>query len=320
MATFNPVFVVGAPRSGTTLLRAMLNRHPRIGLCDETYFFYYAFLRRRAFGDLAEEKNRLRLIDSYAATQRMKRLKVNLPGLKERLLAEGTSYPAFFGTILQFYAEQYGKVRSGEKTPHHAWYVDTLLEWYPEGRVIHLVRDPRDVCASLFTVPWGRKSAIANAELWVSLIQAAERGEGNPRYRRVRYEDLVAEPEQVLREISQFIGEEFDPGMLSTSPVSTADKPWFMRSHDAISRDRLQTWKGQLSQEDVRLIEAGAGGLMQKMGYPLTLSPASAGLVLRGRLKARLEDVKERVLRAPRLWYFWMQPRNLAGEEKWIDR
>lgn len=319
-AAFDPVFIVGAPRSGTTLLRAMLNRHPRIGLSDETYYFYYVYLRRRTFGDLADPANRKSLIESYAATQRMHRLKVDLSRLKERLMATGTSYPAFFATILQFYAEAQGKVRAGEKTPHHAWYVDTLLEWYPNGRVIHLVRDPRDVCASLFNVPWGRKTATANADLWVNLTRAAERGQGNPRFCRVRYEDIVADPERVMRELSHFIGEQYDPAMLSTTPVSTADKPWFLRSHDALSKDRLGAWQGQLSRDDVRLIEAGAGPLMQAMGYAPSESPASAALRLRGRIQSRVEDLKEKLLRAPRLWYFWFQPRNLAGEEKWIDR
>lgn len=320
LAAFDPVFIVGAPRSGTTLLRAMLNRHPRIGLSDETYYFYYVYLRRRTFGDLAHPANRKSLIESYSATERMHRLKVDLPRLKERLMAEGTSYPAFFATILQFYAEAQGKVRAGEKTPHHAWYVDTLLDWYPSGRVIHLVRDPRDVCASLFNVPWGRKTATANADLWVNLTSAAERGQGNPRFCRVRYEDVVADPERVMRELCAFIGEGYDPAMLSTTPVSTADKPWFLRSHDALSKDRLGAWQGQLSPNDVRLIEAGAGPLMKAMGYELSESPASAALRLRGRVQSRLEDLKEKLVRAPRLWYFWLQPRNLAGEEKWIDR
>jgi hypothetical protein len=320
LATFDPIFIVGAPRSGTTLLRAMLNRHPRIGMSDETYYFYYVYLRRRTFGDLAVDENRRSLIESFGATQRMHRLKLDLPRLKERLMAEGTSYPAFFATILRFYAEAHGKVRAGEKTPHHAWYVENLLEWYPNGRVIHLVRDPRDVCASLFNVPWGRKTATANAELWVNLTQAAERGAGNPRFRRVRYEDLVAEPEQMMRDLSEFIGEEFDPGMLSTAKVSTADQPWFLRSHDALSKDRLGAWQGQLTRDDVRLIEAGAGPLMKEMGYPLSESPASAALRFRGRLLSGMEDLKERVMRAPRLWYFWLQPRNLAAEERWIDR
>jgi hypothetical protein len=318
--TFDPVFIVGAPRSGTTLLRAMLNRHPRIGLSDETYYFYYVYQRHRTFGDLANPDNRRRLIESYGATQRMHRLKVDLPRLKERLMLDGTSYPAFFATIIQFYAEAQGKVRSGEKTPHHAWNVETLLDWYPNGRVIHLVRDPRDVCASLFNVPWGRKTATANADLWVNLTLAAEKGQGNPRFCRIRYEDIVAHPEEQMRNVCDFIGEEFDPSMLSTAPVSTADKPWFLRSHDALSKDRLGAWQGQLSRSDVQLIEAGAGGLMKEMGYALSESPASAGLKLRGRISAKVEDLNDRVKRAPRLWYVWLQPTNLAGEEKWIDR
>jgi hypothetical protein len=320
LATFDPIFIVGAPRSGTTLLRAMLNRHPRIGMSDETYFFYYVHLRRKTFGDLADPDNRRRLIESFSATQRMHRLKVDLSSLKARLMEEGTSYPAFFGSIIKFYAESQHKVRAGEKTPHHAWYVRELLEWYPGGRVIHLVRDPRDVCASLFNVPWGRKTATANADLWVNLTRAAEQGAGNPRFRRVHYEDVVSEPERVMRELSQFLGEEYDPAMLSTAPVSTADKPWFLRSHDALSKDRLGAWQGQLTRNDVRLIEAGAGPLMKEMGYPLSESPASTGLRMRGRISSRLEDLKERVKRAPRLWYFWVQPRNLAAEEKWVDR
>jgi hypothetical protein len=318
--SFDPIFIVGAPRSGTTLLRAMLNRHPRIGLSDETYFFYYVYLRRRAFGDLADPANRRTLIDSYSATQRMQRLKVDLNRLGERLMAEGTSYPAFFATILQYYAESQGKVRAGEKTPHHAWNVETLLEWYPAGRVIHLVRDPRDVCASLFNVPWGRKTATANADLWVTLTTAAERGQGNPRFCRVRYEDVVAEPEQAMRQLSEFIGEQYDPAMLSNARVSTADQPWFSRSHDALSKDRLGAWRGKLTDEDVRLIEAGAGPLMERLGYERTQAPASAALRLKGRVLSRLEDLKERVVRVPRLWYFWAQPKNLVAEERWVDR
>lgn len=315
-----PIFIVGAPRSGTTLLRAMLNRHPRIGLSDETYFFYYVYLRKKAFGDLADLENRKRLIASYGATQRMERLKLDQARLNERLLAEGTGYPEFFATILRFYAESQGKVRYGEKTPHHAWYVKTLLDWYPEGRVIHLVRDPRDVCASLFNVPWGRKTATANAELWVSLSLAAEQGQGNPRFRRVRYEDVVADPERAMHEVCEFIGEDYDAAMLSTAKVSTADKPWFTRSHEALSKDRTGSWQGQLAARDVQLIESVAGPLMDTMGYQRSQPAASAALRFRGRVASRLEDLKERVLRAPRLWYFWFHPRNLAGEEKWIDR
>ena len=159
LAAFDPIFIVGAPRSGTTLLRAMLSRHPRVGLSDETYYLYTVYQRCRAFGDLANPANRKALIESYTATQRVQQLEIDLSRLRDRLMAEGTSYPAFCATLLQCYAEAQGKTRAGEKTPAHARYVNTLLEWYPNARVIHLVRDARDVCASLSNMPWSRKAA-----------------------------------------------------------------------------------------------------------------------------------------------------------------
>jgi hypothetical protein len=298
----------------------MLSRHPRIGLSDETYYLYTVYQRCRAFGDLANPANRKALIDSYLATQRVQQLNIDLARLKDRLMAEGTGYPAFFASFLQFYAEAQGKVRAGEKTPHHARYVDTLLEWYSSGRVIHLVRDARDVCASLGNMPWGRKAAAANAELWADLTLAAERGQGNPRFCRVRYEDLVAHPERTLRDLCDFVGEQYDPAMLGTTPVSTADKPWFLRSHEALSKERIGVWQSRLSRNDVDLIEAVAGPVMVSMGYELCGRPASPALRLRGQIHAIGENLKEKLLRAPRIWYSWLQPRNLVGLEKWTER
>jgi hypothetical protein len=320
LAAFDPIFIVGAPRSGTTLLRAMLSRHPRIGLCDETYYLFTVYQRCRAFGDLADPANREALIESYLATQRVQQLNIDLPRLKARLMADGTSYPAFFATFLQFYAEAQGKARAGEKTPHHAKYVHTLLEWYPNGRVIHLVRDARDVCASLGNMPWGRKSASANAGLWADLTLAAERGQGNPRFSRVRYEDLVANPERTLRDLSDFVGEQYDSAMLGTTPVSTAEKPWFLRSHEALSKERMGVWQRQLSRNDVDLIEAVAGSVMVSMGYELRGRPASPALRVRGQIHAICENLKEKLLRSPRILYSWLRPRNLVGLEKWTDR
>lgn len=317
---FEPVFIVGAPRSGTTLLRAMLNRHPRIGLCDETYFFYYVHLRARAFGDLADPSRRERLIASYLATQRMQRLQLDLPALAARLREEGRSYPAFFAAILRFWAEAHGKSRVGEKTPHHAWNTETLFEWYPGARVIHLLRDPRDVTASLFNVPWGRRSAVTNGRLWVSLTRAAERSRHRPGYLRLRYEDLIEDPEGRLTDVCRFLGETFDPAMLRADPAAGTDKPWFERAQKALTRDRVDKWRSQLTPDQIRLVESEAGALMAEFGYERSLPAAGAGLRLRGALHGMVEDLADRIKRAPRMWYFWVRPTHLAAEERWVDR
>ena len=137
---------------------------------------------------------------------------------------------------------------------------------------------------------------------------------------RVRYEDLVADPERTLRNLCEFVGELYDPAMLGTSPVSTADKPWFTRSHEALSKERIGVWQRRLSRNDVDLIEAVAGPVMVSMGYELSGRPASTALRVRGRVHSIMEDLKKRCLRAPCIWYSWRQPRNLAAQEKWTDR
>ena len=99
MGSKPPVFIVGSPRSGTSLLRNMLNRHPSLAICAETHFNHYVYKRRRAFGDLSDLKNRQRLVDEYLSVRRIRRLGLDLAGLREKLVREGTSYPALFAGV-----------------------------------------------------------------------------------------------------------------------------------------------------------------------------------------------------------------------------
>src|ERR1035438_7487502 len=137
MAIEAPIFIVGAPRSGTSLLRNMLNRHPRIAICGETHFHYYVYARRRAFGDLGDLKNRRRLVEEYLALKRL-RFVIDRAGLTEKLLREGTSYQALFTCFVKYHTVSQAKQRWGEKTPQHAVFSETLCEWYPGGTIIHM--------------------------------------------------------------------------------------------------------------------------------------------------------------------------------------
>jgi hypothetical protein len=317
----HPIFIVGAPRSGTTLLRAILNKHPSIAICDESYFFYYVYSRRRAFGDLAQEGNRRRLVEAYLETWRIRRLGLDQQELERRLLREGTDYPALFMSLMEAYAESRAKRRPGEKTPHHAQHVETLFDWFPDATVIHVVRDPRDVVASLRKVPWGRNSVAANARLWIDLTQAAERSAERSGFVSLRYEDLVSHPGNTLRSLCLALGEPYVPELLSDRSQETPDRPWFSRAYEQpISRSRVGSWRGDLSRGQVRIVEWIAGSLMEKHGYEPVMPPPSALQKAGASLRRVGEAVRLRMLRLPASWYHWLQPRNLAGEEGWIDR
>jgi hypothetical protein len=112
----------------------MLNRHPSLAICAETHFNHYVYKRRRAFGDLRNLKNRQRLIDEYLSIRRIRRLGIDLPGLKEKPAREATGYRAVFACLIGSYAESAGKERWGEKTPRHALISELLARGRKNSR------------------------------------------------------------------------------------------------------------------------------------------------------------------------------------------
>ena len=315
-----PIFIVGAPRSGTSLLRAILNRHPGIGLCDETYFFYYVYSRRAAFGPLADAENRRRAIRAYLDTNRIRRLKLDPDALSRYLFEHGATYESLFTALLEFYAQQGGKRRCGEKTPQHALVAETICALYPDCHLIHIVRDPRDVVASLLRMPWGSASIRANARVWRDCTAAALRAEHRPNYLRVSYEDLVLRPAGAIQQVCRFIGEEYSPAMLAGSDAERPGEWWFHRAHGDISTDRLETWRQHLGERQAALVDAVAAPLLERLGY----APSGERAGIGDRLSAQAEEfacrVREKAGRLPATWYHWFQPTRLAAEEAWLDR
>jgi len=314
-----PVFVVGAPRSGTTLLRAMLNRHPRLALCDETFFFYWVAQRRRVFGDLADSARRARAVDRFLETRRIGRLGLDLEALRAHLHREATSYPRFLRELIAFYARAQGKPRGGEKTPQHAQVAATLLDWYPDATLIHLVRDPRDVVASLRRMPWGSGSPCADAALWRDCVAGAEACERDPRFLLVRYETLIERPGAELARVCAALGEEFAPAMLEGEPGRRSDRWWFERAQGGVETTRVERWRSELSPDDVAVVEWVAGERLARYGYVAAAPPAGAALRLRARTQAAAAALRRRLRQLPALGYRWLRPDRLAAEEAVID-
>jgi hypothetical protein len=303
------------------LLRVLLNRHPNIAICDETYFFYWVFSRRRAFGALSDAENRRKLVDAYLSTWRIERLGLDRSWLAERLLSAGSTYTELFASLIAAYAESRSKERAGEKTPEHALHVETLLKWFPAATIVHVIRDPRDVVASLHRMPWGRSSTAANAEWWTRLVSAAQRVEGLPSCSTVRYEDLVHEPESVLRSLCRRIQEPYVPELLSMDSADTevADRSWFRRAYEPLSRSRVALWTTELTERQVRVVEWVAGPLMTAYGYDPSLPAAPSILKAGARLHHWWESGSRTLIGLPRIWHRWLHPTNLVTEESWID-
>ena len=279
-AVFAPVFIVGMPRSGTTLLSSILSSHPAIAISPETHFLNKWMPRFRRF-DLEKATDFDRFWSAFVESRRFGFLGVEPGDVLHRM--RSPSFDGVFRALIEAYAAKLGKPIGGEKTPAHHKYVGTLLEWYPAARIVVALRDPRAVVSSLRGTPWGRQFGVdLHALEWDRSVDALLRWRDDDRVRTVRYEELVSDPEGRSRELCRFLGVDFDARMLEErSPEDD-----FIRKRDGWARDHftstfrpigvesIRKWERRLSRAEIRVIEQLTHGSMQKVGY----APVTDGL------------------------------------------
>lgn len=200
-----PVFIGGYFKSGTSLLRALLGQHPRIASGLETHWF--AIDPRAGTGRGGEP------IGETAA--RIATFFHLDPEAVDAAAHRAASGEDFLCALMAMHARAQGKPRWAEKTPDNLLHVDRVFAHWPEARFVHIVRDPRDVYLSLRNCgKAGDEDAFATA--WASWIEAGEAaGEraGLGRFLTIVYEDLVVEPEPVMRRVVDLLGEDWDPAV-----------------------------------------------------------------------------------------------------------
>jgi hypothetical protein len=274
-----PVFVVGFPRSGTTLLRLMLHSHPRLAIPNETAFLLEAYQERKRFGDLTQEANR-RALARFVVERRESRFHLlGLDGadVTERIVAAPPTLGSALAAVYTAYAERFGKPRWGDKRPSYVRWIDVVLRLFPDAQIINIVRDGRDPIASLLDMPWNKKGMYYWVAQWCAAVDAAARAQKRlpaDSYCHVRYEDLVAAPEPHLRRLCDFLGETFDPAM--TEPNRLAEiivprnKSWHDRTRDPVTTTRIGTWAQRLEPWQIQVCEAAMGKRLRALGYELS--------------------------------------------------
>jgi hypothetical protein len=275
MDSARPVFVVGCPRSGTTLLSAMLHAHPNIAMPPETRFLLPIYEHRERYGDLRVRANRRRLAKRITAPKTLfDDLHLDRARVIEAIVAAPPTLGSALARVWQEFARDRGKARWGEKRPAYWREMDVILRLFPTAQVVHLVRDPRACVASLEQVDWWHRSPASSAALWVSAERELSRlGRRLPAdsYHRLRYEDLTADPRPVLQQLCAFLGEPFDEAMLEHASAS-ADivpqrKAWHARVHGKVDAARSEAWRGVLTPAQIGLVESVARLPMRRRGY-----------------------------------------------------
>jgi hypothetical protein len=199
-----PIFIGGFYKSGTSLLRAMLGQHPHIAAGLETYWFDIDW------SDLSGEnsKERLRRIAAYYSRE-MSEL--------ESMAAQSPTVGVFLTKLLDDHARREGKPRWAEKTPGNIIHAQRMFDLWPNAKLIHIVRDPRDIFASRRQAKkWDDPDYFA--ELWCSFFGPTETAKQTPPWNKdqfleIRYEDLVTAPEQTMRAVVALIDEPWNPAV-----------------------------------------------------------------------------------------------------------
>lgn len=284
-----PIFVLGCPRSGTTLLQQMLHSHRRIAFPSETRFVHVSYAMRHEFGDLERERNRRALAEWITGGEdtKFKALGLDPAGVVEEIVQAPPTLGSALAAVFRTYARAHGKPRWGDKRPSYFRRVPMLRRMFPDAQFVHLVRDGRDAVSSLTRMPWFKGDLYAAALTWREAVDTGRRlgaRLGPDTFYEFRYEDLVAEPEDELVKLCAFLGEEYDAEMTKAYQHARRTVParrtWHLRTHEAPNTRVVGAWRERFEDEEADLVEHVLADRLRHHGYELTGVPRPAAAQL----------------------------------------
>jgi hypothetical protein len=313
----NPyVFIVGCARSGTALLRRIVDAHPQIAITPETHWIAKWFERGKGVtpdGLITPE-----LLPRLLAYERFARMGIEESALRDLIRHERPlSYARFVKAVFDLYGEAHGTALVGDKTPPYVRRIPTLHALWPAAKFVHLIRDGRDVVLS--TLAWDRsrlpdsfpweEDPVTTAAVWwnwhVSLGIEAGRDLGPELYYEIRYESLVSRPAEECARLCEFLGLPYDEAMLRFhegrerhEPGLSAKDGWWPITAG------LRDWRLEMPADQIERVEAVAGDLLEELGYPRAASgprPEHSAAAALAR-ESFVRQIKARRERVPEAW------------------
>lgn len=271
------VFIVGLPRTGTKLVLNILRKSSlkNYQISPETHFLGH-FIRSgikdkiHKFGNLSNDENVYKFVDAifknkfngtYWKLLRSGHLGIQKEDFLSSILKSDRSDKAIYNTLLKVHTESAENVVLGDKTPGNLYHIPKLLEWYPEAKIIHTFRDPRAILASEWVKK--RKAVTSNIFLnnffslytviivfhvtitWLYAIKLHNKFtiKYPKNYYLIKFEDLVKNPENSIRNLCIFLGDRFHYNMLSPPKV---DSSFLNIGGDGIDKEAIDRWKMKL--------------------------------------------------------------------------
>jgi len=287
----HPVFVVGMPRSGTTLLSSLLDAHPDLIIAPETHYFTRCWTGA-PIEDTADAERMLDRLLRQPGVQDMELTPEEQRRIRKRVRDKTVpTHGDVLRVLLDIYAERSGAPTWGEKTPDHLRFVPEMVRQFPGAVFVAITRDPRDVCLSLRSMPWSRTTLPEQAWTWRTYASLTDRyrTDYQDRFYSLRYEDLVTDPEGCLRDVCAFLDMPFREAMLQPQereghPFDPDREPWKEKSKHQIDASNREKWRTQMPEAERVIVERIAGRWLSAYGYerpPVDWRPALVGQILR---------------------------------------
>ncbi len=275
-------FVVGRPRSGTTLLRTLFDAHPNVSFPPECQFIINLFPR---YGRITnwKESDIISFYNDLINQWLFDTWKIDNVKLQKRLLKfQG---PANYSTICKAVYLEYNSlfdkeniILLGDKNPGYTIYTKQLQKIFPEAKFIHLLRDYRDNFVSIKNVDFELPLPSVVAQKWKYFYKKFNLDSKTEpdRYKTIKYEDLVNDPEKKVRELCDFIGIEYNESVFNfhrkkDKILETYPKGYIRTYHTSllqkINPSKIGVWKSELTDKQVRLMDYTIGSYAEKAGY-----------------------------------------------------
>jgi hypothetical protein len=286
-----PVFVVGCPRSGTTLLYHILLSAGNFTLYRAESNVFNMIVPR--FGNLSAPGNRKKLLRKWLKSSLFSRSGLNADEISARIMGECRNGGDFLRIVMETIARQQGVERWAECTPDHVLDMLEIKRQIPNALIIHIIRDGRDVALSYakqgwaHPLPWDRGQTLAVAALnWDWMVRKGrELGKRvGADYHEIFFEDLVNNPRETLSRLSPFVGQDLDLDCIRKSGIGCVTQP--NSSFLSEKCNPVGRWKDKLESKQTASLEGLVGGLLQELGYPLSQGGMAAPTLQLRRMRA----------------------------------
>ena len=295
-STETPIFIVGVPRSGTTLLRLILTSHPDICIPPESTFFVDL---EQKYGSSNNIYNQIdEFIEELYKNKKFREWNINRLELKKKLEENSNlQYHNCISSIYQLYLNKNNSLASiwGDKNPKYVYHTDLIFKYFPHARIIHIVRDVRAVYSSLHQIEinklWDIKKSNFTinrvTQIWSKALDIANNYKHDKRFYLLSYEKLVSNPQEQIKNLCNWLKIGFDERMLlfyqknlDEGLVPEHRLQWHQNTLKPVSSNQINSWQDKLSISEIEAIEILNKNRIKQMDYEfLTSFPRYKGLI-----------------------------------------